>query len=100
MESNWPWKGAEKCTEDHSKRGIYLIWECPGKGKVRLPGRKERTAVPQVCKITLKSDPVKDMFQINDVNYQVETRNTEKFKVAMAHTERLKKSAIPHMQRL
>ena len=40
------------------------------------------------------------MFPLNDVNNQVETRNREKFKVAMAHTERLKKSAIPHMQRL
>ena len=42
------------------------------------------------AKSTLKSDPVKDMFPLNDVNYQVETRNKEKFKVAMAHTERLK----------
>ena len=48
----------------------------------------------------VKNETVKDMFPLNPVDYHVDTRDREEFQVTMAHTERLKKSAIPYMQRL
>ena len=43
---------------------------------------------------------MKDIFPLNDTEYHVETREREAFKVTMAKTERLKRSAVPYMQRL
>ena len=40
----------------------------------------------------------KHLFPLNPKSHQMDTRNIEKFKVFTAHTERLKKSAIIHMQ--
>ena len=49
----------------------------------------------------LKTPLVKDMFPVNTVNTNtMNTRKREHFQVAHAKTERLRKSAIPHMQRL
>ena len=51
------------------------------------------------AKACLKNPQAKEMFPLNQLDYHVETRDREIFKVSMAHTERLNKSAIPHMQR-
>ena len=47
----------------------------------------------------LKNETVKDMFPLNPVDYHVDTRDREVFQVTMAHTKRLKQSAVPYMQR-
>ena len=52
------------------------------------------------AKSCVKNDTVKDMFPLNPIEYHVDTRDREEFQVTMAHTERLKKSAVPYMQRL
>ena len=39
-------------------------------------------------------------FPLNQKSHQLNTRNVEKFKVQHAHTDRLKKSAIIHMQNI
>ena len=47
-----------------------------------------------------KSEKAKDMFPTRVKQHQMQTRDEEKFMVQQANTERLKNSAIPHMQRL
>ena len=46
----------------------------------------------------LKSDRFKDLFPLNDNT--IDVRNDEKFFVKFAHTDRLRDSSIPAMQRL
>ena len=61
---------------------------------------RRETLCLKFAKACLKNPQGKDMFPLNTVDYHVDTRDREAFSVTMAHTERLKKSAIPHMQRL
>ena len=39
-------------------------------------------------------------FEANDKLYNINTTNQDKFKISFCHTERLKKSSIPQMQRM
>ena len=64
-----------------------------------LVERRERLCL-KFAKACLKNDQVKDIFPLNETEYHVDTREREAFKVTMAKTERLKRSAVPHMQRL
>ena len=48
----------------------------------------------------VKNETVWDIFPLNPVDYHVDTRDREVFQVTMAHTKRLKQSAVPYMQRL
>ena len=64
-----------------------------------LVERRENLCL-RFAKACLKTDEVSKMFPLNNVDYSIETRDREKFHVTMAHTERLRRSAIPHMQRL
>ena len=64
-----------------------------------LVERRDRLCL-KFAKACLKNDQVKDIFPLNDIEYHVETREREKFNVTMAKTERLKRSAVPYMQRL
>lgn len=64
-----------------------------------LVERRDRLCL-KFAKACLKNDQVKDIFPLNDIEYHVETREREEFKVTMAKTERLKRSAVPYMQRL
>ena len=50
-------------------------------------------------KRTSNNKQVKDMFPIN-IRKGMNTRRKEKYMVQKAHTNRLKKSAIPYMQNL
>ena len=59
----------------------------------------------QLClnfaKSCLKNTFTSSMFPLNDIEYHKSTsRHREKFQVQSASTERLRRSAIPHMQRL
>ena len=58
----------------------------------------------QLClkfaKSCLKSEATKDIFPLNTTVTNAVTRKKETFKVTPATTERLKKSAIPCMQRM
>ena len=47
-----------------------------------------------------KNDQAKKMFQLNENIHDMNMRREEKFTVQYAKTERLKKSAIPYMQKL
>ena len=48
----------------------------------------------------LKNDKTKNKFPLRVKDHPMEIREEEKFVVFHANTERLKKSAIPYMQRL
>ena len=70
--------------------------------KVNLECLVERreTLCLKFARATLKNQHMKHMFPPNDVVYPLDTRGREQFRVTMAHTERLKRSSIPYMQRL
>ena len=64
-----------------------------------LVERRENLCL-RFAKKCLKTEEVANMFPLNDASCIMDTRKRETYKVTMAHTERLKKSAIPYMQRL
>jgi hypothetical protein len=70
--------------------------------KIDLQSLNERR--DELClkfaKKCLKSEKVKDIFPIREKPHEMELRSNEKYVVKHANTERLKKSAIPFMQRL
>ena len=48
----------------------------------------------------VRNKKTKHMFPLKNKTHKMEIRNTEKFKVQYANTERLKDSSIPYMQHL
>ena len=64
-----------------------------------LKERREELCLKFAKKCT-KSQKVKDIFPLREKNHDMDIRNEEKFIVKYAHTERLKNSAVPYMQRL
>ena len=52
------------------------------------------------AKKCLKHDKVKDLFPLKQKSHEMDLRDTEKYVVKHANTERYKNSAIPFMQRL
>ena len=70
--------------------------------KLNLQSLKERRE--ELClkfaKKCKNNEKVKDIFQIRDKSHEMKTRKTETYEVENANTYRLKKSAIPYMQRL
>ena len=52
------------------------------------------------AKRTSQHPKLKKMFPLNEKNHSMKTRKLEKYKVQVAHTERLKRSAIIFMQNL
>ena len=52
------------------------------------------------AKKCLQNERTENMFPLNKNTHNMKTRMTDKFKVKFAHTERLKQSSIPYMQRL
>ena len=52
------------------------------------------------AKKCLENKKTENLFPLNKNIHNMESRMTEKFKVKFAHTERLKQSSIPYMQRL
>ena len=64
-----------------------------------LSERREELCL-KFAKKCLTNNKVKDMFPLSEKPHQMDLRNIEKYVVKHANTERLKKSAIPFMQRL
>ena len=64
-----------------------------------LVERREELCL-KFAKSCIKNETVRDMFPLNPADYSVETRDREIYHVTMAHKERLRRSAIPYMQRL
>ena len=64
-----------------------------------LEERREQLCLSFAKKCT-KNDKMKHMFPLNEHKHSMKTRHKEKYKVYKAKTERLKKSAIIHMQHL
>ena len=54
----------------------------------------------QFAKGCLKIDKLSPMFTLNEVNHDMEKRNSMQYKVNQAKTERYKESSIPYLQRL
>ena len=48
----------------------------------------------------LMLEQTKYLFPLNDRTHGMETRNTEKYKILKANTERLKNSTVPYIQRM
>ena len=63
-----------------------------------LIDRREKLCL-KFAKACLKNENLKDMFPLNEDSHQ-NIRQREVFKVTFAHTDRLKDSSIPYMQRL
>ena len=71
-------------------------------GFILLSERREDLCL-QFAKSCVKNDKAKSMFPINDDNFYMNNRpniHREKYKVLLATSKRLKKSAIPFMQEL
>ena len=64
-----------------------------------LKDRREYLCLNFALKCT-KNNKVKDMFPLTTKIHEMKTRNPEKYHVNHANTERLRKSAVPYMQRL
>ena len=64
-----------------------------------LEVRREKMCL-KFAKDCLKIDKLKQMFPSNSKDHDMENRNTKKFKVNHAKTERYLKSSIPFLQRL
>ena len=64
-----------------------------------LEVRREKMCL-KFAKDCLKIDKLKQMFPSNSKDHDMENRNTKKFKVNHAKTERYLKSSIPYLQRL
>ena len=64
-----------------------------------LVDRREMLCL-KFAKSCVKNNTVRDMFPVNPVDYHVDTRDREVYNVMMANTERLRRSAIPYMQRM
>ena len=68
-------------------------------GLESLVDRREQLCL-KFARSTLGNENVKDMFPLNTPDCPTEIRDREPFTVTFARTDRLKKSSIPHMQRL
>ena len=64
-----------------------------------LEVRREKMCL-KFAKDCLKIDKLKQMFPLNTKDHDMDNRNTKKFKVNHAKTERYFKSSIPFLQRL
>ena len=62
--------------------------------------RKKKEAPLQFWKEMLVLEQTKHLFQMNEINHNMEHRFTEKCEVLHANTERLKNSTVPYIQRL
>ena len=70
--------------------------------RVDLETLKDRREVlsTNFAKKCLDNEKTKSMFQLREKTHRMNARNEEHFEVNFAHTERLKNSAIPYMQRI
>ena len=68
-------------------------------GLESLVDRREKLCL-KFARSTLGNENVKDMFPLITPDCPTEIRDREPFTVTFARTDRLKKSSIPHMQRL
>ena len=64
-----------------------------------LKNRRENLS-KTFAKRCLKKSKTKSMFPVREKNHNMNIRTEEHFQVDFANTERLKKSAIPSMQRI
>ena len=64
-----------------------------------LNTRRERLCLNFALR-TMKQERFKNMFKPEQTKHNMKTRNKNKVEVQFASKERLKRSAIPHMQRL
>ena len=72
------------------------LWKCT---KNALDERREKLCLNFAIKCT-KNQRTKDMFPLKTKVHNMKSRNTEKYQVQYAHTERFQKSPIIHMQHL
>ena len=61
--------------------------------------RREKLCL-KFAKACLRNEKVADMFPINKKDHAMDRRQKEKFAIRKARTERLRRSAVVHMQRL
>ena len=64
-----------------------------------LKTRRENLCL-NFAKKCLESDKTQELFPLNENNHVMKGRNTEKYQVNFANTDRLKNSSLPYMQRL
>ena len=64
-----------------------------------LEDRREQLCLKFAQKCT-KNHKTTDIFPLNEKSHQMKTRNSEKYQVFQANTERLRKSAVIYMQGL
>ena len=64
-----------------------------------LKTRRENLCL-NFAKKCLESDKTQELFPLNENNHVMKGRNTEKYQVNFANTDRLKNSSLPYMQKL
>ena len=95
------WEGPKVTIENYSWWKIFELWKCLENFKTAVPIKERRNALclkfAQICLLVPK---FKEMFPRNKRNHDMGKRRFESFQVKRALTERLRRSAIPYMQRL
>ena len=61
---------------------------------------RRKTLCLRFAKKCLTNEKAEKMFPLNEKKHQMDTRQTEKYKVNHAHTDRLKNFALIYMQNL
>ena len=64
-----------------------------------LTKRTEKLSL-KFAMICQNNPKTKELFPLKEQNHDMKTRNTEKYKVTFANTERLRRSAVPYLQNL
>ena len=83
--------------------GWYIpkLWKCPEKLHLESLDQRRIQLCEKFAKSCLKSSHTSTMFPVNvQYNHDRIQKKSENYKVQFARTERLRKSAIPYMQRL
>lgn len=78
--------------DNYEKELLKLDLEC-------LNNRRDALNLSFIQK-SIKNGTLTDLFPLNNKIHTMNTRNSEKYLVSHCNTERLKKSTIPHMQKI
>ena len=68
--------------------------------KIETLTERRENLIKAYAKKCLQLEQTRDLFPLNDKEHEMRTRNTEKYKVLHANTERLRNSTVPYIQRV
>ena len=68
--------------------------------KIETLTERRENLIKAYAKKCLQLEQTRDLFPLNNKEHQMRTRNTEKYMVLHANTERLRNSTVPYIQRV